>query len=598
MDQVDTNAAKLSANDPPPLPGEATSWAPGEPAPSPMGTNIDDLVRPPKGLQEGLVDISKRKGAADEQIYQRMANTTDEDQKRLRDAYDKTGIQPGEFKKWNADEEMAKRRTDPIEAFGSFGSVFGILASAFTHAPMENAMNASAAAMNAIKAGDEAGYDKAYKAWQDNTKVALERHQMEHQAFTDASVLMKTNLEAGLNMARLNAARFDNKKEQYLLENGMIKEWFDYQAAKQKAGLALAETMPKIEDVNHRRMDLKARGYDEKHPDSDMSIQAYRDWSKYWQEVDHPRVGAFNPTKMALDRFIAENPNASSDDVSEYIRNLKGPSSDVMDLNRGKVDVQKQRNDEIAWHNARLEEIQNGRGDVSKLRQEETARHNKAMEAVATKKTETGGASRDLTIDRQNASAVAEQKKAWRAEGIPEDEVARRGAQLYKDLKTRSSAPSGNKIDELTGKIDRVTYMESTIDKVEGLLAKHKAIAGLGGAVTRPAEAISNIFGSDETDRRQFERWIAELQEWAPSALNDRNGRPLSSEASKIQTIIAGLRIGDTTANTVRAYRELKPLLAKIKSNLGERRGSKAPDAEKTSGGDKSSPWLRDPVAQ
>lgn len=368
MDQVDTNAAKLSANDPPPLPGEATSWAPGESAPSPVGSSLDDLVRPPKGLQEGLVDISKRKGAADEQIYQRMANTTDEDQKRLRDAYDKTGIQPGEFKKWNADEEMAKRRTDPIEAFGSFGSVFGILASAFTHAPMENAMNASAAAMNAIKAGDEAGYDKAYKAWQDNTKVALERHQMEHQAFQDASVLMKTNLEAGLNMARLNAARFDNKKEQYLLENGMIKEWFDYQAAKQKAGLALAETMPKIEEVNGRRADLISRGYDSKQPGSEKSIEAYRDWSKYWHDVDKgygamslakqeatevarktaqyesegiPHDQAFakaraeikqvtkNPQQLALQKFVEETREKegrepTSEEITEFSKKTKG----------------------------------------------------------------------------------------------------------------------------------------------------------------------------------------------------------------------------------------------------------------------------------
>ena len=47
-----------------------------------------------------------------------------------------------------------QRQTDPIQAFGSFGSMFAILASGFTHQPAINSMNAAASAINAAKAND------------------------------------------------------------------------------------------------------------------------------------------------------------------------------------------------------------------------------------------------------------------------------------------------------------------------------------------------------------------------------------------------------------------------------------------------------------
>lgn len=544
------NAAEaLVANDAEPLPGPATSWAPGEGAPTPIpasgvpatGVNLDDLVKgPPKALQDGMVDIARRKGAADEKIYQTMAYQTDEDQKRLREAYNRTGIKADEFQKWNADEEAAKRRTDPIEAFASFGSVFGILASAFTHAPMENALNASAAAMGAIKAGDEKAYDRAHKAWEENTKMALDRHQLEHQAFQDASTLMKTNMEAGLNMAKINALRFDNKKETFLLENGMIKEWFEYQAAKQKTGLAIAEQLPKIAMENAKLSRLFALGYDPKNPTTPESQKALQQFQKEAAELKRSEHSySSNPATLAFQKYMAEHPNATAEEAAAFLSSTKA-----------------------------------------------------------------SGGAKDLTTDRQRAQDVASFRKELQAakndDGTPRytaAEIAHKAAEFDRTLKTEAAAITGNQKDQLTGKMDRVDYMSGTIDKVEALLKKHKAITGLGGTITRPAEVVSNIFGGNETDRKQFERYILELQEWAPQALNDRNGRPLSSEAGKINGIIAGLRPGDTTANTARAYAELRPLLKKIKGNLESRRGGAKSD-EPAASEKSDKPWLNDPVAQ
>ncbi len=146
---------------------------------------------------------------------------------------------------------------------------------------------------------------------------------------------------------------------------------------------------------------------------------------------------------------------------------------------------------------------------------------------------------------------------------------------------TTASAPSGNQRDKLQGMVDQTKYFEGHIDKVEELLTKHKALAGLGGKVTRPAEVISNIFGGNETDRKQFEREILGMQEIASRILTGSAGRPLAAEAAKINGIVAGLQLGDTTANTVRAYRELRPLIQKIRGDLEKRKGGgAAPDGE------------------
>ena len=138
--------------------------------------------------------------------------------------------------------------------------------------------------------------------------------------------------------------------------------------------------------------------------------------------------------------------------------------------------------------------------------------------------------------------------------------------------------------------------MEDTIDKIDNELIKHRAITGLGGKVTRAGEAIGNILGSSATDRAQFRRWVLEMQEWGMSVLNDRNGRPISSEAEKIEGIFAGLAAGDTNANTLRGYDEIRPLLKKIKEQLRERRGEAPESSTDTPAPAARSRWEDAPV--
>ena len=249
--------ADIVANDPDPLPGKAESWASGEPpvgnadaastalgvrssssdAQGAFGMNDPGL----RAMTDKMAQIDREKiGTADKAIEKMDSEATR--YKGIAENQLSASVKTADsLTKWDADYESAKRRTDPIAAFGSLGSVFGILASAFTHAPMENALNASAAAMTAIKQGDDKAYDRAYKAWQDNEALAVKRATLQHNAYQDAISLMTTNAAMAKDKLKLEFLRFDDKKNLLLHEAGYDEEMFKNIAAQETAKTKMAE---------------------------------------------------------------------------------------------------------------------------------------------------------------------------------------------------------------------------------------------------------------------------------------------------------------------------------------------------------------------
>ena len=126
----------------------------------------------------------------------------------------------------------------------------------------------------------------------------------------------------------------------------------------------------------------------------------------------------------------------------------------------------------------------------------------------------------------------------------------------------------------------------------------------------RLGERLGNIVGSNETDRVQLQHDIQYLQTVAPRLMQDASSRGLKAEADKINSMIAGLNFGDTTANTKRALTEVRDLWDKMQQdNVNRRRGTPnpatgagpqtgapptAPSGGKPSGG--KMPWQKDPI--
>lgn len=458
------------------------------------------------------------------------------DEKLFKEAEDKRaavghtlaeGAQP-----WNSQAEWDKRKTDPLVAFGSLGSVFGILASAFTHAPLQNSLNASAAAMNATHDNDADAYKNAYDAWQENSKLVMDRAKMEREEYHDALESMKTNMQLGETRLRMAATKFGDQKAMIYLENGMLPELYEILGKRDSVMTQLEENHSKLaidKFKNGVLLDLQR----------DMSPQDLKDPQKKgeilqkWTELTNPEFAERKRHEISEEE-IRKNANTKYEIMQELQDDPAYKAADFVGKN--------------AMINARS--------------------------AALAGRTGTGvGGNANLTPGRIEAQDLAAMRQVWTDEKMPPEEIAHNTARFKKQLDLESKSITGNQQDKLVADLNRVQYAEDDIGKIEDLLSKHNLISGLGGKITRPGEVVANALGtSTSTDRKQFERDITQLQMWLRPLITGSQGRPIAADASKMDTIAAGLRAGDSKYGTIEAYRELMTdLLPKMKKDLTAR---------------------------
>ena len=457
---------------------------------------------------------------------------------------------------WNEKEEQAKYQTDPIMAFGSLGSVFGILASAFTHAPMQNALNASAAAINAIKKGDRQGYLDAQKAWENNYKLALERNKLQHEHYQSAIELMKVNMAAGAAKLKVLAAQYDDKKALLLLEHGMSPELFQLMDAREKLAGDMAKNQATLLEHHADEVFLISHGYNPAKPEDPANLKAFEEW-KQWKQMQK-----VNPLEMLR-----------TEETARHNKVMEG-------IDVSKAGGEKAREDEIIRHNKAMEDIYSGRAAAAQEKLAEEARHHKATEKIQEKKVTTGGVmTESRRITQQAAAFRSEQAKLH--PDMPAAQLDDMEARKRSELKQLSAGLTGNRLDELRGKQGQIKLALRETDEIDKLLLAHNAITGVGGMLTRPVEVISNIMGGSETDRKQFQRAVEEMKLLAPRILLDSKGRPISAEAAHVEHVIAGLAPGDTSANSIRAYLDMREQLLMLNHMLEERMGVSAPESSK-----------------
>jgi len=111
--------------------------------------------------------------------------------------------------------------TNLWEAFGSPGFLIAMMGSAFSAMPMNSALAAGGAALEAIHRGDDAAYERAFKAWQENTKLVLERAKIEEAAFNEFDHLRTTDLASWRAKAEASALKFNDQRGLALLRAGM-----------------------------------------------------------------------------------------------------------------------------------------------------------------------------------------------------------------------------------------------------------------------------------------------------------------------------------------------------------------------------------------
>lgn len=581
-------------------------------APSP---SIDALL--PKGTQDQLIGAQREKIGADERVMSGIESAHRKGVARADKAFEAEGVEPGRLQPWDAEVAKEKYKTDPLESFGSMASVFAMVASAFTHAPMENSLNGAAAAMNAIKAGNDREFDRAYEAWQKNTDLAVKRFNMEHQLFSDSLSLMDKDMNAWAAQSKVNAARFGDQQSLFLLEQGLYEPYIKLQESRAKAAKGMQETRAgATEDTfKHKSFDTLSAQITETDPTQKTYrlMELYRDVYGVKQTPQLEAVGKF------VHDHASDNDGRgpTGEEIAEFHNKNFGygarPRSGEGEL------IQRIKDDDSLSEEEKTKRIQ----DIVANRR--TARGSPQDQEISRRKAEymkpfeEGG----LGLSETEADTRARQdiKTATSAAAVKPDnvELKRRKDEYMKpveegglrlsateadtrarqDMKKASAVITGNRREQLQAQSERYRHSIDKIDNVMSVLNKYIGTAGAPGYARRLEERLSNMAGSNKTDFVQMMRDIEYLQLEAPRLLLGATGRPLSSEAGHINSIIAGLKAGDTTANTRRAMQEVQKLYRQMLKEQDSRIGGgsdKPADAEPSVPVPKRQPWLDAPV--
>lgn len=488
----------------------------------PIGTTLAEPPPPATGPSSSgpptidtapLADIQERKMAATRGIQDQTFQRLEADRQRAERALEATGIGPDELQKWDHEQMSERYRTDPLEAFGSLGSVFAMVASAFTRAPMDNALNGAAAAMNAVRAGDEKEFQRAFDAWKANTDLAIKRHNIQQQYYTNATNMLNTNMVAGRAQMEMVATRFGDEKTLFLLRNGLDKEAIELQSQRAQAVSRMEEANQKI-TLNSVRTDL---------------------WNKELQEINQTiedPVQAAAHKLAAFNRIYGKSGTPQQEAMGLLLHEMRDKPADEIIQRAQQLGILPRAGGVLTRDRMGAEEIERRRQQYEK-------------ENVAT-------------------GMGAEEARV---------EAFRRAT---REVDTEMARMTGGQISTLEGQSDAYKYSIETIDRLVPAIKSKLALGGpvgTPGYLKRAGEIIGNLVGgSNSTEYQQIASDIALLKTWAMRNLLGRDGRPLSAEHENLNRIIQGLGMTDTAQNTIKTFEKIRALYLQMQQDIERRR--------------------------
>lgn len=141
---------------------------------------------------------------------------------------------------------------DPIKAFGSWGSVFAMLASGLTKRPMVNALNAGAALINAQKQGDKEAYDRAFDAWKENSKLAIEKNDAMIKDWKAVNEKFSQDFNMAMAEADIHTKKWDDELGARMLHDNQMEKLSELNLRREEVGLRAKEVMATLEDRHTR----------------------------------------------------------------------------------------------------------------------------------------------------------------------------------------------------------------------------------------------------------------------------------------------------------------------------------------------------------
>src|SRR5215469_2321211 len=476
--------------------------------------------------------------------------------------------------------------TPPLQAFGSMASTLAIFGSMFTRRPLVNALNSSAAAMNAIQQNDyrtfqiksqEAQQQSDYAAklaeWQykryqtayDQYKNKKEEQRAALQALyaADNNMTLQHTLEtqgADASMAsvrdQMNWLERFNTARQGLTADKIEAGWLQEQFKAIDAGQGTTEQ--KMEAKKKIVADFERMRHPER-PQSalQLAMNAYIEQYRAAHNGQDPPADAMSQfyvglTKTsgkqseiadAMRRYEEEYKAAHGGQAppyaewrDEYLRVTKGKSPD--DAARLQA---KQKADE-EYKNRLLDITEKFKGSDADLRKamlDEKVRHDKELEGLGLKRV-------------QSADDRFKETMKLRQDTLTE-------VKRWHDLVASGKASAAEK--KQAAKADELAALMGQIDSIQDLVTRNSTVAGAMGTMEWAWNATGGQVLPGFQDERSFREKMKQLQTMFQSRF--LNSKYFSGKAlSRMEELVPGLGVEEGPDDTLTALQELKKTIS------------------------------------
>lgn len=166
-------------------------------------------------------------------------------------------------------------------------------------------------------------------------------------------------------------------------------------------------------------------------------------------------------------------------------------------------------------------------------------------------------------VEAKSKDLIAKQEKML---GRPLTDAEKADIQLGQIRESRPLTPGQDL--QLTETYNNVRQTLTAGDHALRTLMTVPGVAGVGGKIMRPAEAIGNVFGSNTTARSDFLENLRTMQLHYESALRVTGGRPLAADLKIVSSLFDSSGWGRTTANVMSAIEHIQQEMVNRRQDL------------------------------
>ncbi len=202
-----------------------------------------------------------------------------------------------------------EKPTDLWAAFGSPAMVLSLFAGLLSKQHITAALGAGGAVLNAIHENDREAYERNYRVWKDHLGLGLQMISMENQ-----------DIRAILEDQRMALDQKNMRLQTLAAEMGFMKGVAGMQLDSVDAGWKFLEDREKAAQAAQTHADQIQMHYDS------MNLV-------HQDRVAGLNLRAQNPQTAAFQQFLAEHPNATSEEMQQYLQRSRparsGPAAAV-----------------------------------------------------------------------------------------------------------------------------------------------------------------------------------------------------------------------------------------------------------------------------